>query len=399
MTERDDDREDRQDEAMEALLGEAFSARGELLPTTEAEVARAERDGVEFEGELPESLRSFSRRDRMAASVRASGDSALPGAGLPRVVSLDEVRARRRGRWVGYASAGVLGAAAASVFWVWAGPGPRDVDVFPAGDPSSTAAVSAAPSPLAIEAVRSCESPCCAGSSCARAEGPLKECSSGRTCVPCSLDHLRGSLYRLRVGSLALSPAGAERRDKERWGALELCVRVGSSDASCVAAHVGSGTDEVWSTLPTAVSAQDLVAGFELDVRRKGGTSPLATWKHAVVTNPTLLCRGLSVSPKPPGGEILGTLSVFFTDAHFVELARGETVPPLVDRARAISFADVSPEIYESTRQGSGRFALVVGPLDKVASERLRWKLLDANVPATVTIGGDYLGQPRPVRP
>ncbi len=396
MTERDDDREDRQDEAIDALLGEAFSARGDLLPTTEAEVARAERDGVEFEGELPESLRTFGKRDRTAASVDGREETRESPA---EVVSLEEARARRRGRWIGYASAGVLGAAAASVFWVWAGPGPGDVDVLPAGDPSSTAAVSAAPAPIAIEAVRSCASPCCAGSSCAQAEGTLKECSSGRTCIPCSLDHLRGSLYRLRVGSLALSPTGAERRDKERWGALELCVRIGASDASCVAAHVGSGTDEVWSTLPIAVSAQDLVAGFELDVRRKAGTTPLGTWKHAVVTNPTLLCRGLSVSPKQPEGEVLGTLSVFFTDAHFVELARAETVPPLVARARAFAFADVTPEIYESTREGSGRFALVVGPLDKPSSERLRWKLLDANISATVTIGGDLLGLPRPAGP
>jgi len=397
MTERNDDREDRQDKAIEALLGEAFSARGELLPTTEAEVARAERDGVEFEGELPESLRSFGDRDRTAASVQ--GREVATRGNPAEVVSLEGARARRRGRWVGYASAGVLGAAAASVFWIWAGSGPRDTDVLPAGDPSSTAAPSAVAPPLAIEAVRSCESPCCAGSSCAQAEGPLKECSSGRTCVPCSLDHLRGSLYRVRVGSLALSPTGAELRDKERWGALDLCVRVGSSDASCVAAHVGAGTDEVWSNLPLAVSAQDLVAGFELDVRRKGGTAALATWKHAVVTNPTLLCRGLSVSPKQVGGAVIGTLSVFFSDAHFVELARGDTVPPLVDRARAFAFEDVSPEIYESTRQGGERFALVVGPLDKPASERLRWKLLDANVPATVTIGADHVGQPRPARP
>jgi hypothetical protein len=458
MTERNDDREKRQDEALEALVADALSSRGELLPTTDAEVARAEHEGVEFEGELPESLRAFNPVPRalehdhgsppvpsglehdhgsppvpgglehdhgppVPSGLETSIDHGSPGSAPPpatgglddestrsvaaqptresrtdNVVNLDDARTRRQG-WLGYASAGMLGAAAASIFWIWFGGDPQQVAPLPAGDPSHTAPTSSAPTPpVAIGAVRACQSPCCAGPACATSEEFLKECSSGRSCIPCSLDQLQGSLYRLRIGSLALSPAGAEMREKEHWGPLELCVRVGSSDSTCIPAHAGTTGDEVWSSLPMAVSAQDLAAGFELQVRRKGDRNAMATWKHAVLTNPTLLCRGLSVSPKLGGVGNIGTLSVFFEDTHFVELGRNGNVPDLLAQAERIAFADVAPEIFETSAKGNRHFALVLGPLDKLTAERLRWKLLDANLDASISLGADHVGQPREIK-
>jgi len=187
-------------------------------------------------------------------------------------------------------------------------------------------------------------------------------------------------------------------REKEHWGLLELCVRVGSSDSTCIPAHAGTTGDEVWSSLPLAVSAQDLAAGFELQVRRKGDRNATATWKHAVLTNPTLLCRGLSVTPKLVGGGNIGTLSVFFEDTHFVELGRNGNVPDLLHQAERIAFADIAPKIYETSEEGNRHFALVLGPLDKPTAERLRWKLLDANLEASISLGADHVGQPREIK-
>ncbi|MFW5738803.1 MAG: RNA polymerase sigma factor [Myxococcota bacterium] len=162
----------------------AFTSRGELLPTTSEEVGRAEESGAQFEGELPGALQVFDGQQAPSrpapVSARASEEDKL--------VQLDRERHRRVSKgWFGYAAAGVLGAAAASVFWVWFG----------------------------------------------SRSGPRQPCAHHRA-------DGSESLYRLRVSSLALSPAGRELRDRERWGALELCVRAGTAEARCVAANAGA---------------------------------------------------------------------------------------------------------------------------------------------------------------
>lgn len=375
------DRDKREDDALEALVADALSARGDLMPTTEEQVARAERDGVELEVELPDELRELGEPARRAEQ---------------NVVQLEDRRRSPTSRWLGHAAAGVLGAAAASVFWIWFRSPPDEIRPTPAAEPNPPAASSSASvRPVEIGPVRACPPPCCAGKACEAAEPLLRSCSSGRACIPCALDHLHGSLYRLRVGSLALSVDGQQRRDGERWGSLEVCARVGSAEPACIAAHAGAASDEVWTSLPGVASAQDLAAGFDLTIRVKGARTPLASWKHAVVVNPTLLCRGLSVAPKTTTGETLGTLSVFLEDAHYVELARSSKVSPLVERQRGLTFADVVPEVYETREAGERRYVLAAGPLDKPTAERLRWKLLDRELDATLGTGVDWVGQPR----
>ena len=389
MSEGHDDR-DRQDDEIDALVAEAFTTRGELLPTTDAQVARAEQQGVSFEGDLPESLRSFDA-SKPAESTQQHEN---------KVVRLDDERARRSpSAWLGYVSTGVLGAAAASLFWIWFGSRTGEVTPLPAADPSTpSASVSAKPPPIAIGPVRGCAEPCCAGSKCAGAEPPLDSCSSGRACIPCSLDSLRGSLYRLRIGGLALSPVAQELREKASWKSLEVCIASGSAAPSCIPAHAGVDGDEVWTSLPTVISAQDLVTGLHVRVRTHATHHELASWKHPVVTNPTLLCRGLAVTPKLKGGKSIGSLSVFLEDTHFVELARNGQVNPLHQLGKRVEFADVTPKIFETSKIDGARFALVVGPLDKPTAEQLRWQLLEANVQAVVTVGDDHKGPPRKVK-
>lgn len=398
MSKGRDDRVRRHDDEVDALVAEAFTSRGELLPTTDEEVARAEQRGVSFEGDLPESLHAFEP----SRETPASGTAADPTRHDrdDKVTSLDEVRAKRAPpTWSGYVTAGVLGAAAASLFWIWFGSATDEVTPLPALDPGTpSASTSAQPPPIAVGPVRRCEKPCCAGTECAAAEPPLDSCSSGRACIPCSVDLLRGSLYRLRLGGLRLSPTAQELGEKHKWGLLELCVDAGSAAPSCVAAHAGAGNDDVWTSLPSAVSAQNLVGGLTVRVRTRATRAVIATWKHPVVTNPTLLCRGLTVSPKLKGGESIGSLSVFLEDAHFVEIARSGEVGPLDSLGQRIAFADVTPKVYETTKPEGARFALVVGPLDKPTAERLRWKLLEANVEAGITLGDDHKGAPREVK-
>lgn len=372
-TKRDDERE------LEELLGEAFAHAGELPPTTEDEVERAEREGVEHTGELPESLRELS-----------------PARPPARVVRLDDER-RRRFPWLSHLAAAAVGAAAAAAL----------VSIWKhEREPVRGAASSEPPAPrqdaaprqkIAVGPVRGCTSPCCAGSECAAASGELRECSSGRRCVGCTLEQLADERYRIRLSSLA--PGDAARQLLERGGtALELCVQVGSSDTTCVPAHASADGQEQWSTLPLVASAQDLLAGFVLEVRARGAAKPLARWHSPVRINPTLLCKGLFVKPKTDKGETFGVVSAFLDDTHYVEIARSDNLVRLEERGEALKLADVTPRISETTAKGRDRFVLAIGPLSKREAEMLRWELLRQGQEARLGIGQDLVGAPRELR-
>ncbi len=93
----------------------------------------------------------------------------------------------------------------------------------------------------------------------------------------------------------------------------------------------------------------------------------------------------------------LGSLAVYFDDAHYVELARSDDALALAKKRSLIDFADVTPELVDTTQSGPSHFALTVGPLDKATAERLRWELLERSQSAAIVVGTDYAGSPKPL--
>jgi hypothetical protein len=85
------------------------------------------------------------------------------------------------------------------------------------------------------------------------------------------------------------------------------------------------------------------------------------------------MCKGLAVQLSD-GNETLGGLSIFIEPTHFVELARTSTssMPELLSAARKFEVSGLQPHVYESSRPGAERFALVLGPLDKSDADALR---------------------------
>lgn len=385
------------DDELEALVAGALVERGELLPTTEAEVLHAERAGVAFEGELPPELAEYSppTSERAAPlSRRAPQDRAEPVRST-RVVSLEEARRRpQRGAWLGYGATFVAGAAAAAAaiaLFVRAPPGgPTD----PSADPEQTAGVGTgappAPSSIATVSVDGCPEACCAGASCAAAEGELRACGSGRTCIPCG--DPPASRYRVRIGHLFPD----EALDTDRIDALDLCARVGSSRWDCAPAYADPATSPEWRRLPALATSEDAGAGVELELRVRGTKQALGRWHGGVRIGPPVLCSGVGVSLEDTAGKSLGRLSLFFDDAHYVELRRG-TLDALEAYRGELAIAGAVPRLFETSRGGPERFALVVGPLDEPRAERLRWSLLEQGVDARVELGGDYVGDPRDI--
>jgi hypothetical protein len=90
-------------------------------------------------------------------------------------------------------------------------------------------------------------------------------------------------------------------------------------------------------------------------------------------------------------------LSVFVEPTHFVELGRAAAVPELLKLLRRFEPSGIQPHIYETSRPDSGRFALVLGPLDRGDAEGLRWQVLDHGLEASINLGLDFVGSPRPV--
>lgn len=383
------DPHDQDDPELSALACRALSR--ELIPTTEAEVRRAEAAGEEFTGELPPSLRQLGERAPLTA--------AEPGAQSARVVSLADERARRFG-WGSHLVAVALGAAAASVLFVVASREPQSTpatgaSVEPRIVPLEASVDARAEAPILLPARESCGAGCCAGKECQAAKPELRECPSGRSCIPCRPE-LTQARYRARVS--ALTPLGDAARVLASIpaGGAEACVRAGAAREECVVMQAEGSGAPPWTSLALPISAQDLLAGLQLRIVARGVAKPLAEWQSPVPVSPTLLCRGLSLRPK--AGEVpFGVISVFLDDAYFVEIDRAATVAPLLTLGRRIDARGASLRVFETRRQQDAGFSLVLGPLEHGAAEKHRWTLLEAGLPARVTLGEDHVGEPRAI--
>jgi hypothetical protein len=362
------------------------------LPTTEEEVERAELGGAEFEGSCPPhsaKRRSGSRPSRI--KQRRPRAALRPGFGAPAVVGQFGRRPApltwpsARASLVTHTLAAALGAAAAAALFLTRAPRPNPAGTLPSREPVPPTA-SAPSQKIVIGPVRRC-APCCGGADCAGAPADLKQCSSGRSCIPCASDALLDSRYRVRVGALApTAPGKALIRLGGPLGPRALRAR-GASAFACGPAHAASDGDQQWTVLPLTPSAQDALAGVELELRARGTRQALGRWQSQVPINATVLCKGLFVKPKTEAGEALGVVSLFLDDAHFVELMRSSDVEALVEHRRRFELADVTPKIFETTSAGDRHFALVLGPVDKPTAERLRWALLDRGQPASIVEG------------
>jgi hypothetical protein len=389
------------DAKLEAMVARALR-RIRVAPTTEAEVRRAECEGVEFEGELPPSLRALVEpRAELAGEPGHGGAEPAPReeprdaerelARSVRVVSLDEARRARarRAPLGGYVASFALGAAAAAAVAVLALRGPEGLEVGrePAGAPSASASSSAEPAReiTAIPAVLACPSSCCAGASCPSAVGELRACATGRSCVPCGDVPPAGSVYRVRIGNLLPT----SKLDPDKLGAFDLCARIGASPWSCEPAYADATLRPRGRVLPSVASVEDIGAGIELELRPRGTKQVFGRYKGSVRLNPTVLCRGVGVLLGNDEEEHLGSLSLFVEDAQYVELARG-SVAELGALRSGLSFADVTPELH-ALAGASGAHALVVGPLDRRAAERLRVALLERGRAAILSTGTDYV--------
>jgi len=345
----------------------ALRAGDDLLPSSEAEVERAEASLPDVE--LPDGLRQYQ-----------------PRAGANNVAQLAP-----KPRLAGYAVAAALGALAAAAALLWLR-SPGTLPVTSAGAelvrPSSSAAAPLVP--LVFQS--RCERECCAGSACKSAPPALASCPSGISCVACTPDNVNGGPYRLRLGSMIPSEAG--QKLLPLTAPLELCVLGSTSETLCLPA-LGEPGGDTWRLLKAVSPLQDLLTGLTIELRKRGEARTLASWKHAVSPTPDVMCKGLAVQLSD-GTETLGRLSVFVEKTHFVELGRAAAVPDLLQILRRFEVSGLEPRIYEASQAGTRRFALVLGPLDKSDAEALRWQGLERGLEANISHGLDFIGSPRP---
>lgn len=355
----------------------ALRASDDLVPTSEAEVERAEAALPELE--LPASLKSWSPTHGTNRVREERPRNVRPLAGKP--------------RFVGYAAAAALGALAAAAALLWRPP-TATPPVTSAGGELVPSKASAPVPPLPLLFRSRCQRECCAGSACKNAPPALSACPSGLSCVACAPDNVNGGPYRLRFGTMIASEAGQKLLPLD--APLELCVVGNASDSMCLPA-LGEPGGEAWRLLKAVSPLQDLLTGLTIELRRRGEPAALASWKHAVSPTPEIMCKGLAVQLSD-GTETLGRLSVFVEPTHFVELGRAAAVPDLLKTLRRFEVSGIQPRIYEASPPGAGRFALVLGPLDKTEAEALRWQVLDHGREATISHGLDFIGSPRPAQ-
>ncbi len=359
---------DRDDAPLDAALRRALRENDDLIPTSDAEVERAEA-ALEDDVQLPERLRSY----REPAPARA----------------------QRRPRAVGYVGAGFVGAAIAAAALLWLRQPDVPLVTSAGGElvpPRPVTSASAPPVPL--DARSRCERGCCAGSDCKTASASLSACPSGIRCASCATDNANGGPYRLRLGTVIPTEAG--KHQLPLTTPLELCVAQTGAEASCVPALVEDG-GEAWRQLPVVTPLQDLLVGLTLELRQHGVAQPLATWKRAVPPTPEVLCKGLVIQLSD-GDVALGRMSAFIEPTHFVELARAASVPSLLHAARAFDITGTLPRVAESSRGDTARFVLTLGPFDKAEAETLRWQALSRGAEAKVGLGLDYVGAPHPLQ-
>lgn len=358
MTEQDDSR-------LSSATLRALRESDDLVPTTAAEVERAEAFLAE-DVPLPHGLLRFR----------------APAA------------PKKRAHPLGYVAAALAGAAAAAVVVSsFSKPAPPVV-MSGAGSELIPSHAAAKPLPPPIVLHSSCDQTCCAGSDCKTPNPGLATCPSGIRCASCAADNVNGGAYRLRLG--AVIPTEAGQKLLPLTAPLELCVLATGREASCVPA-LGEESGAAWRQLPVTTSLPDLLSGLTLELRKRGAPSPLATWKHAVSPTAELLCKGLAV-PLSDGTDVLGRLSIFVEPTHFVELARAANVPTLLEAARGLNVSGVAVSVFESSQGGANRFALGIGPLDKMQAEALRWQALSGGLNAQISLGLDYTGSAHPAR-
>ena len=392
MTEREPPDIDQHDEPLEDWVIDALVERQVLVPISESEVARAERDGLAFEGLLPDSLRGFAPR------------ASLAQAPLATVVALHERRTlTRKQAWLGHGLSAVAGAAAAAAaLLVWKGHY-HDKSLHLAQDHNAIATFATVPAggsvPTAIGPFAVCGTPCCAGTDCSEAKAALRQCASLRRCVSCA-SIASDERYRLRIGRMAPTSTGQFLLDKTPGKSLELCVRVASSPLACSKAFAGGDGEEAWVPLPLTATSADLLAGLTVQLRWVGEDDAMASWSYPIENNATVLCNGIAVKVKLPDGEVVGSLSMFLDDAYYVELGRGKSLIELGQRVAKLRFEDIRPQIYETAGSVNERFAVTIGPMGKAAAEAARYAAFVQGFEARVVNGFDYrgnaLGVPKP---
>ena len=164
MSRPDDDR------PLDAASERALRDADDLIPTTEAEVERAEAH-LNEDLELPPGLRHYRGR---AAAVPA-----------PRRVT-------------SHVAVAALAALAAGTAVHFSKPAPvppatsAGGELIPSAQPKKTSRV-----PLVFRS--RCERECCAGSECRAASDALRACPSGARCIACGADYASGGAYRLRI--------------------------------------------------------------------------------------------------------------------------------------------------------------------------------------------------------
>lgn len=361
MTERDP-------HALDDATLRALRENDDLLPTTEAEVERAERSLPDLE--LPSSLQQYRPRAAAPSNVRA-----LPS----------------KSGYVLAAVIGALAAAAALLLWYQR---PTAVPVTSAGGELVRPSASAKPGPVPLVFQSKCERECCAGSDCKNAPPALSACPSGIRCATCATDNVSGGPYRLRLGTVIASEAGQKLLPLS--APLELCVVPPAGEAQCMPA-MAEESGASWRLLKSVTPLQDLLLGLDVQLRKRGELVPIASWKHAVSPTADVMCKGLAIT-LGDGTDTLGRLSAFIEPTHFVELSRASSVPELLQTARRFDVTGAVPRIHESSQTGSNRFTLVLGPFDKPDAEALRWQVLDHGLEANIGHGLDYIGAPRPLR-
>lgn len=375
--------DEKDDGELDALVRDAF---GDLVPTSEAAVLRAEAEGA-ADVALPSSL----------ASYRGLGEEA-PVAPRPRVASIEDARARRAAAAprmhpvFSHLGVGLVGAAAAAALLLAVRSSPN---IGIGGDPPGSASSSpgAASEPITFgDAESVCPASCCAGSACAKASGELASCASGRSCVSCSQTDLAAGVYRFKVGGFA--PAEKFKKNLTA-GPLEVCLRVAGSEMVCGPSHTG-GDPAKWPSLPLPVTGGDTLGGVTVSVRFAGAKESLAEWSEPLSFNAGGLCKGYLIQPMFRTGEALGTLSAFLVDSHFVELARGPGVAALKEERQRYK-TPIPISVFDTKTPGDRRFALVLGPFGKAHAERVRWSALEAGASAAPSLGDDFVGDALPL--
>jgi hypothetical protein len=363
MSHRPDD-----DAPLDAATLRALADADDLVPTTEAEVQRAE-------GSLPDDL-------ELPAGLRQYRPRAEPS-------NVRRLEPRRR-IWTHAAALALGGAAVAAAMTLVPSPPPP---VTSAGNELVKPSASAPARSVPLVYRSRCERECCAGADCKTASEALRSCPSGVRCAACAPDNVNGGPYRLRVGTMILSDTGRALLAPE--APLELCIVASATEKPCLPA-LGEPGGEAWRLLKVVSPLQDLLTGLTVELRKRGDSEAIATWKRPVSPTADVMCKGLAIQLGSEK-ETFGRLSVFVEPTHFLELSRGAAVNELLAKLQGFELSGIQPRVFESTRPGSERFALVLGPLERADADALRWQMLDHGREASVSHGLDFVGAPRPV--